>query len=377
MKPIKTLAIMSAVTLGLASCNDRTALTASGLDPEAFKGSYEGQPLALYTITNASGMEVCITNFGARIVSVMVPDRDGKPRDVVLGFDSVQKYLDNDINFGATIGRYANRIAGGKFTLDGVEYSLYQNNKTNCLHGGKVGFDRRVLTAAEVKPNSVKFTLTSPDMEENFPGNLSYSITYTVGDDNSLSLLYEAETDKATVANFTNHSYFNLNADGSRDDLNCLMSINADKVTPTDELQIPTGEFADVEGGIFDFRKAKPLSEGIDSDDRQMRIGQGWDHNWVLNTAGDITVPAARLVSPETGIAMDVYTTEPGLQVYSGNFINGEIGKGGVKYARRSATCMETQHYPDSPNHPDFPTTTLRPGEKFRSMTIYRFSVEK
>ncbi len=377
MKLIKTIAIMSAVTLGLASCGSKTGLTASGLDPEAFIGSYEGKPLALYKITNANGMEVCITNFGARIVSVMVPDREGRLRDVVLGFDSVQAYLDNDINFGATIGRYANRIAGGSFTLDGVEYKLYQNNKTNCLHGGKVGFDRHVLTATEVKPASVKFTLLSPDMEENFPGNLSYSITYSLDDNNGLHLLYEAETDKATVANFTNHSYFNLNADGGHDDLDCVMSINADTVTPTDELQIPTGEFAPVEGTPFDFRKPKALSDGIDADNEQMRIGQGWDHNWVLNTGGDIKIAAARLYSPKTGIAMDVYTTEPGLQVYSGNFINGEVGKGGVKYVRRAATCMETQHYPDSPNHPDFPSTVLRPGEHFSSETVYRFSVEK
>lgn len=372
---IKTFAIMSAATLGLASCADKT--TVSGLNPEAFKGTYEGQPLALYTITNANGMEVCFTNFGARIVSVMVPDRDGNLRDVVLGFDSVQDYLDNDINFGATIGRYANRIANGKFTLDDTEYTLYQNNATNCLHGGKVGFDRHVLTATDIRPNSIKFARECPDMEENFPGNLSYSITYTLGDDNSLSLVYEAVTDKATLANFTNHSYFNLNADGSKDDLNCIMYINADSVTPTDAVQIPTGEFAAVEGSVFDFRKPKALTDGLDADDEQMRIGQGWDHNWVLNTGGDIKALAATLASPETGIVMQVYTTEPGLQVYSGNFINGEVGKSDVKYVRRSATCMETQHYPDSPNHPEFPSTVLRPGEKFCSQTIYKFTTDK
>lgn len=348
----------------------------SGLNPADFQGEYEGKATALYTITNGKGMEVCITNFGGRIVSIVVPDAKGEPRDVVLGFDSIQGYLDSDINFGAAIGRYGNRIANGRFTLDGKEYVLFQNNGTNCLHGGKVGYDRRVWDLLEQGDNFVKIGLLDPDGCESFPGNLQVAVTYTVGEDNSLSIKYEGDTDAPTVFNPTNHSYFCLNADGSRDDLNCTLQINADLYTPTDESQIPLGEPATVEGTVFDFRSAKALSEGLDApDDEQMRIGQGWDHNFVLRTAGDIKAVAATLASPETGIAMDVYTTEPGLQIYSGNFINGEQGKGGVTYARRSAICLETQHYPDSPNKPEYPSTVLRPGEHFVSETIYVFRV--
>lgn len=366
------------VTLGATSCqNPTTTMTVSGLDPAAFVGEYEGEPLALYTIKNANGMEVCLTNFGGHIVSVMVPDRTGEFKDVVLGFSSVQDYIDTDINFGATIGRYANRIAGGKFTLDGQEYTLFQNNGANCLHGGQIGFDRHAFKVSEVQPNSVKMTYISPDGQECFPGTLTLNVTFSVGEDNSLSIKYEAETDKPTLFNPTNHTYFNLNADGSREVLNNVLSICADSVTPTDEAQIPTGEYAPVEGTPFDFRVAKPLSEGIYDDDTQLKIGQGWDHNWVLNTGCDIAKCAAVLSSPETGIVMKTYTTEPGLQIYSGNFINGQVGKGGVQYVRRGAVCLETDHFPDSPNHPEFPTTVVRPGEHFCSQTIYAFSVDK
>ena len=375
-KVAKVIIPIAVAAAAATACTNKTTL--SGIDPKAFEGEYDGKNTELYVLTNDKGMEVCVTNFGGRIVSVVVPDAQGQPKDVVLGFDSIKGYLDSDINFGAAIGRYGNRIANGRFTLDGTEYVLFQNNGTNCLHGGKVGYDRRMFDLIEQGKNFVKLGLLDPDGCESFPGNLQVAITYTVGDDNSLHLKYEGQTDAPTVFNPTNHSYFNLNADGSKDILDCTLYINSDLYTPTDESQIPTGELAPVEGTVFDFTAAKALSVGLDDpDDVQMQIGQGWDHNWVLNTKGDIKVLAAELYSPKTGIAMDVYSSEPGLQVYSGNFINGEVGKGGVAYVRRSAICLETQHYPDSPNKEDFPSTVLRPGEKFESETIYAFSVKK
>lgn len=375
-KVAKVIIPIAVAAAAATACTNKTTL--SGIDPKAFEGEYEGKPTELYVLTNGKGMEVCVTNFGGRIVSVVVPDAQGQPKDVVLGFDSIQGYLGSDINFGAAIGRYGNRIANGRFTLDGQEYVLYQNNGTNCLHGGKVGYDRRMFDLVEKGDNYVKLGLLDPDGYESFPGNLKVVITYSIDEDNRLSLKYEGETDAPTVFNPTNHTYFNLNADGSKDILDCTLYINADLYTPTDEAQIPLGELAPVEGTVFDFTTAKALSVGLDDPaDEQMKIGQGWDHNWVLNTKGDINVLAAELYSPETDIVMDVYTSEPGLQVYGGNFINGEKGKGGVNYVRRSAICLESQHYPDSPNKPEFPSTVLRPGEKFVSETIYAFSVKK
>ena len=376
----KLLILLGAAALLLA-CNPQKKLTVSGLNPKDFKGTYNGMPTALYTMTNENGMEVCVTNFGGRIVSIMVPDKDGKMQDVVLGFDKVSDYFpeNNQTDFGAAIGRYANRINQGKFTLDGVEYQLPQNNFGHCLHGGPTGWQYQVYECVEADAKHVKLLRVSPDGDNNFPGEVKAYVTYTLTDDNKLDIAYEATTTAPTVINMTNHSYFNLSGDPANHSVvEHLLSLNSTSYTPVDNTYMTTGEIAPIEGTPFDFMHLKPIGQDIDADNEQIRNGNGYDHNWVLNTGGVISDMAAVLYCPETGITLFVYTDEPGIQVYSGNFLDGTItGKKGIVYKKRSGICLETQKYPDTPNKPEWPSAVLRPGETYHSHTIYAFSTRK
>jgi aldose 1-epimerase len=339
----------------------------------------DGQVAELYTLTNAHGMEVSITNFGATLVSIKVPDRDGKLGDVIHGYDTPAEYETGTPHFGATIGRYANRIAHGEFTLDGVKYTLAKNNGENTLHGGLRGFDKKMWAAKDVSTDSaaaLRMEYLSKDGEENFPGNLNVRVTFTLTDDNELKMDYAATSDKKTVINLTNHAYFNLAGGGTI--LDEKLMIAADKFTPVDSGLIPTGELRSVAGTPFDFRTPTVIGSRIEQDDGQLKLGRGYDHNWVLNSGGSAKPTlAASVTDPKSGRKLEVWTTEPGIQVYTSNFLDGTVkGKGGTAYARRSALCLETQHFPDSPNHPSFPTTELLPGAKFQSETIYKFSVQ-
>ncbi|HEU5451052.1 MAG TPA: aldose epimerase family protein [Terriglobales bacterium] len=358
------------------------SLVTAAAQPQKW-GTVDGKDVYLYTLRNQQGMEVTITNFGGRIVSLKVPDRSGKFADVVLGFDSLQGYLgDNDHNpyFGAIVGRYANRIAKGKFQLDGHTYKLPINNPPNSLHGGNKGFDRRVWSAAETSGASgqhLRLHYVSKDGEEGYPGNLDVTVVYTLpADKNELRIEYSATTDKDTVLNLSNHSYFNLAGQGEGDILGHEVTIEAGRFTPVDSTLIPTGELKPVAGTPFDFQKPHAIGERINSADEQLKFGRGYDHNFVLNGTGMRL--AARVKDPKSGRVLEVLTDQPGLQFYTGNFLDGTIkGKGGKVYVHRGAFCLETQHYPDSPNHAKFPTTELKPGQKFHSETIFRFSVEK
>lgn len=353
--------------------------TLSGLKRSDFQSVVNGDSTDLYVLKNANGVEVTLTNYGGRIVSVMVPDREGNLRDVVHGFDNIDDYVNVDNNFGATIGRYGNRIANGKITVEGVEYQLPQNNFGHTLHGGPEGFHKKVFHVAQPDSQTVVFSYLSPDGEANFPGNLDVKVTMTLTDDNAIDLQYAATTDKETVVNLTNHSYFNLTGDGNNTILNDLLTINADAFTPVDDTFMTTGEIVPVEGTPMDFRTPTAIGERIDSYDYvQLKNGDGYDHNWVLNTKGDVTQVAASVYCPATGIRLDVYTNEPGIQVYTGNFLDGTVtGKNGAVYAKRTAICLETQKYPDSPNKPDWPSPYLKPGEQYTSRCIYKFTVQQ
>ena len=376
---MKKLMIILAAVAVLAGCSSQKK-TASGLDPKDFKDTYNGMPTALYTLTNENGMEVCITNFGGRIVSILVPDRQGNMKDVVLGFNKVSDYFpeNNQTDFGAAIGRYANRINQGKFTLDGVEYQLPQNNFGHCLHGGPTGWQYQVYECVEADASHVKLLRVSPDGDNNFPGEVKAYVTYTLTKNNKIKIDYEATADAPTVINMTNHSYFNLSGNPRRSIVEDLICINADYYTPVDSTYMTTGEIAPVKGTPFDLTTLTPISKYIDADHEQIKNGNGYDHNWVLNSKGDISKLAALLNSPESGITMMVYTDEPGIQVYSGNFLDGTVtGKKGISYQKRAAICLETQHYPDTPNKPDWPSAVLRPGETYHSHCIFAFSVKK
>ena len=379
---MKKLMILLAGVALLAGCSQRkeVALTASGLNPDDFVATYNDAPTALYTLTNAKGMEVCITNFGGRIVSILVPDKDGNMKDVVLGFDKVADYFpeNNQTDFGASIGRYANRINQGKITLDGVEYQLPQNNFGHCLHGGPTGWQYQVYECVEADATHVKLLRVSPDGDNNFPGEVKAYVTYTLTDDNAIDIAYEATTDAPTVINMTNHSYFNLSGDPANHAITeDLLYVNAANYTPVDNTYMTTGEIAPVAETPFDFTTAHAIGDQIAADNEQIRNGNGYDHNWVLDTAGDITKVATELYCPETGIDLKVYTDEPGIQVYTGNFLDGTVtGKKGVVYNQRHAICLETQHYPDTPNKPEWPSAVLRPGETYRSHCIFAFGVK-
>ena len=381
MKHIKTVLAAAMAILAVGCAKKESGLTKSGLDPQDFVNEYNGQPTALYTLTNANGMEVCITNFGGRIVSIMAPDKDGAFRDVVLGFDKVSDYFpeNNSSDFGASIGRYANRIAGGSFELDGVTFDLPKNDGENTLHGGPTGWQYQVYEVVEADASHIKLLRLSPDGDNSFPGTVNAYVTYTLTDQNAIDIRYEATSDKPTVINMTNHSYFNLDGDPAGNVLDDILYIKSSTTTAVGEGLIPTGEIVSLLDTPMDFNTPKRIGDDIDKTDfEQIALGNGYDHNWILDTNGDITVPAASLVSPKTGIKLEVYTDEPGIQVYSGNFLDGSItGKNGIVYNQRAGICLETQHYPDTPHHEDWPSVVLRPGEKYTSHCIFAFSAEK
>ena len=376
---MKKLCVWAVAALLMAACTPKAEKTTdSGLLQSNFQMEVDGKKTDLYTLRNKNNMEVCVTNFGGRIVSVMVPDKDGQMRDVVLGFDSIQDYVSKPSDFGASIGRYANRINQGRFTLDGTEYQLPQNNYGHCLHGGPQGFQYRVFDAVQPNPQELELTYVAEDGEEGFPGNITCKVLMKLTDDNAIDIRYEAETDKPTIVNMTNHSYFNLDGDAARNEAH-LLTIDADYYTPVDSTFMTTGEIAPVEGTPMDFRTPTPVGARInDYDFVQLKNGNGYDHNWVLNTKGDVTRKCATLESPLTGIVLDVYTNEPGIQVYAGNFLDGSLtGKKGITYNQRASVCLETQKYPDTPNKPEWPSAVLRPGEKYMSQCIFKFSVNK
>jgi aldose 1-epimerase len=341
-------------------------------------GSAAGQPVEQLTLTNKNGVEVRAITYGGIITSIKTPDRAGTTGDIVLGFDSIDGYLAGHPYFGAIIGRYGNRIAKGRFTIDGQEYTLATNNGPNHLHGGIKGFDKQIWNAKILPPmagqSSVAFTYTSADGEEGYPGALIVEVTYTLNDENELIVDYLARTDKATHVNLTQHSYFNLAGGG--DILGHELTIDADRFTPVDATLIPTGEIASVEGTPFDFRQSTAIGARIDAPHPQIKVGPGYDHNWVLTRSGEGLQHAARVVEPKSGRTLDVSTTEPGMQFYAGNFLDGKlIGKGGQSYGRRSGFCLETQHFPDTPNHANFPTTLVKPGQEYKSRTVFAFGV--
>lgn len=360
----------------LAAAGVIAAHAATKLTQAEFGKMADGAAIRIYTLTNAHALQARIINLGGALVSLSVPGRDGKMADVVLGFDSLPEYVANPTQyFGAIIGRYGNRIGNARFTLDGVAYQLPKNDSANTLHGGPAGFFKRVWTPRPLADGGLELSYLSKDGEEGFPGNLHVTVTYHLTDANELKIDYAATTDKDTVVNLTNHSYFNLKGAGSGDILGNILTINADRFTPVDKGLIPTGELRSVAGTPFDFRKPTPVGERIGQKDEQLIFGNGYDHNFVLNKSGNALTLAARVEEPSSGRVMEVYTTEPGIQFYTGNFLNGTVkGKGGKVYTRRSALCLETQHFPDSPNKPKFPSTVLKPGQQYRSTTIYKFS---
>lgn len=329
------------------------------------------------TLNNANGLKATITPYGGKVISLWIPDRNGNLGDIVLGYDSASQYPAGNPYFGALIGRYGNRIGKGKFPIEGTMYQLATNNGANALHGGPGGFHTVMWRVVEAKPNSIELAYTSADGEEGYPGTLQAKVIYTLTDANELTIDYEATTDKPTVVNLTHHSFFNLGGEGVGDILNHKLQIVADKITPVDEGLIPTGEFKSVIGTPFDFNKPTTIGARIDAEDTQLKYGKGYDHNWVLNREGEGLSLAAVVTEPVTGRVMEVWTTEPGLQFYSGNFLDGsDVGKGGKRYPFRSAFCLEAQHFPDSPNKSQFPSTLLMPGDRYEQKTMYKFSVE-
>ena len=379
----KSIILAGIMAIAFNACSQQpkmaeATLTRSGLDPQLFEANIDGKQTHLYTLTNKNGMEVCITNFGGRIVSVNLNDKNGTPRDVVLAFDNINDYLTNASDFGASIGRYANRIAGAKFEIDGTVYNLLANDGDNCLHGGSQGWQYKVFDGKQLSDTQVQLTLDSPDGDMNFPGNVKVQVNFTLTDDNAIDIKYSATTDKKTVINMTNHSYFNLSGDPTKDNSDHVLFVNADNYTPVNEKLIPLGKIESVKGTPMDFTTPKPIGQDIyKTEFEQIKLGNGFDHNWVLNTQGDITQLAAKATCPATGISVEVYTNEPGIQVYTGNFLNGSVkGKHGIAYNKRTAVCLETQHYPDSPNQPQFPSVILEPGQTYNSECIYKLTID-
>ena len=373
--------IAGIATLMLASCaqKSQTELTLSGLNPTKFQTVVNDAQTDLYTLKNKAGMEVCITNFGGRIVSIMVPDKNGEMKDVVLGFDSIADYINVPSDFGASIGRYANRINQGKMVLDGDTIQLPKNNFGHCLHGGPKGWQYQVYEANPIDETTLELTRFSPDGDANFPGNLTAKVLFKLTDDNAIDIKYSATTDKKTVINMTNHSYFNLSGNPSKAATDHILYVNADNYTPVDRTYMTTVEIVPVKDTPMDFTTPKAVGRDITNFDFiQLKYGNGYDHNWVLNTNGDVKQLAAKLTSPESGISLEVYTDEPGIQVYTGNFLDGTVkGKKGIVYNQRASVCLETQHYPDSPNKPQWPSVILEPGQTYNSECIFKFSVEK
>jgi aldose 1-epimerase len=382
-----TAGLLIAGMAALTACNqsasksgtatDTTAIKTDSVPSSAgFKSTVDGKSTDLYYIKNSKGVQAAITSFGGRLVSLLVPDSKGKMTDVVVGFDSLHTYQVAGDFYGATIGRYGNRIGGAKFTLDGKVYTLPANNGPNTLHGGKVGFDSKVWNTKKIDGHTLEIDLVSADGDQGFPGTLNVKVTYNLQDDNSLKISYEATTDKPTVVNLTNHAYWNLNGCGSGTILNHSVQIYADNYTPVDTTLIPTGKIVPVAGTPFDFRALTSIGARINEADAQLIAGKGYDHNYVLNKH-DIVMPIATVMGDKSGIVMQVYTEEPGIQFYSGNFMAGKYTvKGGAKNAYRTGLCLETQHYPDSPNKPQFPTTELKPGQVYKTTSIYKFTVK-
>ena len=374
---MKKLLWMAVAAVTFLSCEreEKNVQTLSGLNTKDFVGKADGKATALYVLKNSSGAEACITNYGGRLVSLMVRDREGHLKDVVLGYGTIDDYLATNGNYGALIGRYGNRIKNGQFTLNNVTYNLEKNNNGNSLHGGPRGFHTQVWDAEQLDEQTLKLTYLSKDGEEGFPGNLGITVIYKLTDQNAIDIQYEATTDKTTVINLTNHSYFNLSGRLGSQILDHYIQINGDSITAVDETMIPN-RMMPVEGTPFDLRVPMLIKEGINEDHEQLVLGKGYDHNWILNSRGDIRQLAARVYHDGTGIVMDVYTTEPGIQLYTGNFMtNDNKGKSGVTYPHRGALCLETQHFPDSPNQPGFPSVVLPPGKKYTSRCIYQFKV--
>lgn len=391
MKKINLLlgCVTAAALITACSDNGSQSSLKSGLNPAAFDTTINEKPVKLFTLKNANGMEVCITNYGGRVVSLVVPDKDGKPTDVVLGFDNIKQYADtlnSPSDYGSSVGRYANRIAGGKFTLGSQQYQLKQNDGDNCLHGGgTTGWMNQVYDAEQIGDSILKLTITAADGENGFPGNVTATTIYKVTSDNTLDITWEATTDKETIINQTNHNYYNLNGDLSQVGTDMILYVNADNFTPSDKAYIPTGEIKPVEGTAMDFRKPHAIGDSINSQFDQIQNAGGYDHNYCLNTfkdgKGDDTQVCASLYSPKTGIFMEMFTNEPGVQVYSANFQG--VGKdaditrkGGLKYPKHVSVCLESQKYPDSPNKKDWVQPTLKPGEKYYSHAAYKFSIK-
>lgn len=381
MKHARTLLgsmIVIAAMLAL-SCGKQTetGYTQSGLERRAFQAVVNGDSTDLFVLRNAGGAEVCITNYGGRIVSLMVPDRDGQLKDVVLGFDHIDAYTAGPSSFGATIGRFANRIAHGRFMLDGDTIELDINSGEHSIHGGRQGWQYQVFSADQPSDSMLILRYNSPDGEGGFPGNVAAEVRFSLSQDHALRIEYHAETDQKTVINMTNHSFFNLSGDPSQAILGDVLVLDADQYTPLDSTSIPTGEILPVVGTPFDFRSAIEIGQAMERDPmhQQLTIAQGFDHNFVLNASGDSDLPAAKLFSPASGIVMEVFTNEPGIQVYTGNMLDGSReGKGGVPFHKQVAICLETQHFPDAPNKVGWPSTVLEPGEQYYSVCTYRFS---
>ena len=360
----------------VCSCAHQTEqLTKSGLNPENFKAEVDGKSTNLYTLVNKNGVEACITNYGGRLVSLMLPDKDGKFIDVVLGHDSIADYVNIDGNFGALIGRYGNRINQGRFSLDGQEYQLPQNDFGHCLHGGPKGFHHAVWEAEQQNDTTLNLKLFSPDGEFGFPGNVNVPVVYTLTHDNAINIAYKATTDAPTILNLTNHSYFNLSGNPSNDILDETVWFDADGFTPIDSTFMTSGEIVPVVGTPFDFTTAKTIGKDLSKNDEQLNNGRGYDHNMVLRSPRDISKPAAIVTDSVSGIKMEMFTNEPGIQFYIGNFLDGTVkGKKGIAYPHRSAICLESQHYPDSPNKAQWPSVVIRPGETYSSNCIYKFT---
>ena len=364
----------------VAACNPSKQTGKTGMiTNKSFGTMPDGNEVKAFTLTNINGIEMTVISYSGIITSLKTPDRNGNLADIVLGYDDLQSYLDFNPYFGAIVGRYGNRIARGKFTIDDTEYALAVNNIGNHLHGGIVGFDKVIWEVSPFESDEgvgLKLSYLSRDMEEGYPGNLNVSVTYFISNENSLEFEYVATSDKKTVVNLTQHSYFNLKGDG--DILDHELMLNASKYVPIDSTLIPTGELPPVEDTPFDFTISKKIGQDIDDDHQQIKYGNGFDHCWIINQTEEDINHGATLYEPTTGRVMEVYTTEPGVQFYSGNFLDGTaVGKGKKAYTRRTGLCLETEHFPDSPNQPLFPSTALNPGEEYRTKTVLKFSVRQ
>jgi aldose 1-epimerase len=378
---------MSALVLVLVLCSLGTSPSIACMNQTAaartvkrvFGKLSDGTAVDLYTLTNKNGLEVQITNYGGSVVSLKSPDMRGQMADIVLGYDDARGYEDDRAYFGSIVGRYANRIAGGKFSLSGVQYQLAQNNGANHLHGGNRGFNKVVWQARQVRRAggaALQLSYVSKDGEENYPGNLTVTVTYILTDKNELRIEYSATTDKETIVNLTHHSYFNLAGAGTGDILRHELRMNANRFVPTDATSIPIGELKSVAGTPFDFRRSATIGSRINEQDEQLLLGKGYDHSFVLNKKGKELSLAAEVYEPTSGRAMQVWTTEPAVQLYTGNFLDGVKGKDGRVYNIREGFCLEAQHFPDSPNRPSFPSTVLKPGRRYTQTTVYKFTVK-